>query len=182
MDEGLWWLYRLSFFRQGQLVDFNCGKVSDRRGLGTVGLLRGGLITEDAAAGSAEAFSAEFGYFSPVRLSRSRPICGACGKDPPLPAVPGGRSSRQGHRGRGAQATGSPSVVQDQRQRVAVTLSLAVTCTQVVAVWSWGLSQTVHTKQALEGFLKLLVRTWVDDGINAAVEVTKPEGDLEHSV
>lgn len=34
--EGLLWLYRLSFFRQGHLVYFNGGKVSDWRGLGAV--------------------------------------------------------------------------------------------------------------------------------------------------
>lgn len=146
MDEGSQRLYRLSFFRQGQLVDFNGGKVSDRSGLDAVWLLRGSTAAKDAAAGLVEAFTAEFGYFSTACLSRSRYICGASRKDSPLPAIPGGRSSRQGHRRRWAEATGDPPVVQVEGEGLAVTLSLTVTGTQVMMVRSGSRSQTVSSE------------------------------------
>lgn len=139
IDVGLQWSHWLSFFRQGQLVDFNSGKVSDRRGLAAVWLLRGGPTTEDAgAAGSVEASTAEFGYFSPARLGWSGSICGVFRKDPPIPAVPGRRGSGQGHRGRGTVATGSPPVVRAQGEGLAVTFCLTVTCSQMM--WSGSLS------------------------------------------
>ncbi len=134
MYEGLQSLYRLSFFRQGQLVDFNGGKVFYRRGLGAVRLLRGSPTAEDAAAGPVEAFTAELGHFIPARLSRSRAACGASSKDPPLPAVPRGRGSGQGHRGGRAEPTGSPPAVQAQSEGLAVTLCLTLSCIQMMMV------------------------------------------------
>lgn len=74
-------------------MDFDGGKVHDRRGLCTVCLRRGSPIAEDAAAGFVEAFTAEFGHFHSARL------------DPPLPAVPEGRGLGQGHRRGRAEPT-----------------------------------------------------------------------------
>lgn len=128
-------------------MDFNGGQVSDRRGLGGVGLLRGSPTAEDAAAGSVEAFTTKFGHFGPAALGWSRSTCGAGRKDPPpLPAVPGGGCPGQGHRGGRAESTGTPPAVQAQVEGLAVTLSLILNCIQIVMVRPRVLSQTVPSK------------------------------------
>lgn len=43
-----------------------------------------------------------------------------------------------------------------------------------------GLRPTVTLQDIVEGFLELLAEAWVDNGVNAAVEVTQPEGDLKY--
>lgn len=40
-------------------------------------------------------------------------------------------------------------------------------------------SQAASTEHAVEGLLELLAGARVDDGIDAAVEVTQPEGNLK---
>lgn len=128
-------------------MDFNGGQVSDRWGLGGVGLLRGSPTAEDAAAGSVEAFAAKFGHFGPAALGRSRSTCRAGRKDPPpLPAVPGGRCPGQGNRGGRAESTGTPPAVQAQVEGLAVTLSLILNCIQIVVVRPKVLSQTVSSE------------------------------------
>lgn len=127
-------------------MDFNGGKVSDRSGLGAVRLLRGSPTTEDAAAGLVKAFTAEFGHFGPACLGWSRSCFGVFRKDPPLPAVPGGRGSGQGHRGGRTEPTGSPPAVQAQIERLAVTLSLTLNCIQMMMVWPRYHSQTMNSK------------------------------------
>lgn len=42
--------------------------------------------------------------------------------------------------------------------------------------------KTVAPQNVLESFLELLAEAGVDDGVEAAVEVTQPEGDFEHSL
>lgn len=71
MDEGLGSLYRLSIFREGQLVDFDGGKVREGSGLGAGGLQRGSPAPEDATAGVVKAFTAEFGHLGPAHLAWS---------------------------------------------------------------------------------------------------------------
>lgn len=127
-------------------MDFNGGKVSDRSGLGAVRLLRGAPTAEDAAAGLVKAFTAEFGHLDPASLGRSRAACGVSRKDPPLPAVPGGRGSGQGYGGGRAESTGSPPAVQAQIEGLAVTLSLTLNCTQMTMMWSRDRSQTMNSE------------------------------------
>lgn len=40
-------------------------------------------------------------------------------------------------------------------------------------------SQAATTEHIVEGFLELPAEAGVDNGVNAAVEVTQPEGDLK---
>lgn len=51
-----------------------------------------------------------------------------------------------------------------------------------VSLWfsSWHpSSQATTTEHIVEGCLELLAEAWVDNGVNAAVEVTQPEGYLK---
>lgn len=121
-------------------MNFNSRKVSERSWV-----LCGSPSSKDAAAGSVEAFIAEFGHFSSACFGRSRPaVDGASRKDPPFPAVPGGRRSGQSDRGGWAESAGSSFAVQANSE--AVPLGLTLTHTQMVVVCSGSHPQTVNSK------------------------------------
>ena len=156
-------------------MDLNGGKLFAQRG----GPGLRGPTHHDAAAGGPEALPAQFGHLGPAALHRAPPEGPRPGRGPPLATVPGGRRAGQARGGQGAEARGVPPLVQVEVEGVGVALALQRT--QAERGLGRG-PQAADAQQALEGLPELQVGAGVDDGVDAAVEVAQPEGDLEGGV
>lgn len=157
-------------------MDFDDGKRVVR---GRLGLRR---IHSHAAARPQQVLTAHSRHLSshahpgadPGRPCRRRP-----GRGLPFPAIPGGRAAGQSDGGGRAQAGWVVATRQAQDLRLTVPRTVAL----VEHVGRRGsLAETAGAQHAQEGFLKLLTGAGVDDGVDAAVEVAQPKGDLEDGV
>lgn len=112
----------------------------------------------DAAAGLQQTPTAQLGHLSLSCLYL------------PLSVIPRGGCVGQGYGGGGAKTGGFTSAIYSQSERMTLDLGMTEAWTQVMSGSGLG-SQTAHSQNTLEGLLKLLVGTGVDDRVDATVEV-----------
>lgn len=121
----------------------------------------------------------------PQQVLTAHPCCFRPSTDPNADSYPPhwGRWGGTGkdHRGWPAEMWRLTAALWAQCEQVWLCVAGSLALAQRVC-GSGAAVQTVNTQHTQKSFLKLLAGAWVDDWVDTAVEVPKPEGDFEDRV